>query len=242
MARQRTVRPEFFRDRKIAQLGPVPALVYQALWCLADDGGVARCDPDMVYGEMFLRWPNFTVNSVTDALERLREASRITPYVVGDDWFCEIPNFTHHQNINNPSKFRYPRGGTPLASFFGEPKPVTLHEGYVSPTPPIPIPIPIPEKKKKRLTSPAATWLTPFLDCWVSECGGVSPAPGRMGKALSPLWKAHGTETVVSRLRFYLQQSNGKSSPEHFAQTFGKWEPKDDPLNQRSVYASDFDA
>ena len=79
--------------------------------------------------------------------------------------------------------------------------------------------------KKKELTPPTATWLTPFLDCWVSECGGVAPSPGRMGKALSPLCKIHGPTPVVDRLRFYLQQSNGKSSPEHFAQTYGKWTP-----------------
>ena len=43
--RARWLKPEFFTDKKIGQLDPVTALVYQALWCWADDGGTAQADP-----------------------------------------------------------------------------------------------------------------------------------------------------------------------------------------------------
>jgi len=51
--RARWLKPEFFRDRKMAALGVGPALLYAALWVSADDGGVAPCDPDRLKGELF---------------------------------------------------------------------------------------------------------------------------------------------------------------------------------------------
>jgi hypothetical protein len=119
MARQRTVKPEFFKDRKIAALGPHAALVYEALWCMADDGGVARCEPELVYGEMFILWADFSPEVVSQAILRLQEAGRIIPYRVGDSTYCEIPKFGDHQYIQHPGKFRYPRGGNGVSPSLG---------------------------------------------------------------------------------------------------------------------------
>jgi hypothetical protein len=43
--RARWLKPEFFTDKKIATLDPTTALVYEALWCWADDGGVCNATP-----------------------------------------------------------------------------------------------------------------------------------------------------------------------------------------------------
>ena len=107
--RGRWVKPEFFTDRKIADLGPVAALVYQALWCLADDGGTAPADPEIVHGALFSRWSAVGVPEITGALQALSEAVRIECYSVGDDTYAIIKKWSAHQQIHKPSKFRYPK-------------------------------------------------------------------------------------------------------------------------------------
>lgn len=95
----------------MARLGPVVALVYAALWCWADDGGVARIEPADLKGEIFNRWTEVTQGAVTEALVRLHGAGRIRPYAIGDELYAEIPTLAEHSPINHPSKFRYPRNG-----------------------------------------------------------------------------------------------------------------------------------
>jgi hypothetical protein len=104
----RNLKPEFFRDKKIAQLGPDAALIYQALWCLADDGGVAPIDPSRVWGEMFVGWPSISFEVVRQALILLSEAGRIRPFVSGDELYALIPTFPKHQRPKHPSEFRHP--------------------------------------------------------------------------------------------------------------------------------------
>lgn len=111
MARIRSLKPDFFQDRTIAALGPVPALIYEALWCLADDTGVAPADADRVKGELFFAWESITLEAVAEALDALERAGRISRYVVDQDAYAEIPTFLKHQVINRPSSKQYPRRG-----------------------------------------------------------------------------------------------------------------------------------
>jgi hypothetical protein len=116
MARIRSIKPEFFQDRKMAAVGPIAALVYVALWCLADDGGVAPVDVDRVKGELFYGWASVPASAVADALDALERAGCIRRYRVGGDTYAEIPTFAKHQVINKPSKTRFPRRGRPEPS------------------------------------------------------------------------------------------------------------------------------
>lgn len=107
--RARWLKPEFFKDRKMGKLGAVPALVYQSLWCSADDGGVALCAPEVIKGEMFMYWPSIDLPEISNALEQLAVEKRIERYTVGDDEYCLIVNFDKHQAVHKPSLFRHPR-------------------------------------------------------------------------------------------------------------------------------------
>lgn len=107
MPRARWLKPEFFRDQKMGQLGPVNALVYQALWVAADDSGMARCDPDDLKAEWFRRWPTISVGNIRTALRRLHELERIEFYRGGDDWFAQVVRWTENQNVHKPSKFTW---------------------------------------------------------------------------------------------------------------------------------------
>lgn len=109
MPRIRTIKPEFFTDRTMGRLGPIAALVYAALWCWADDGGVAMCDADRLKAEVFSFWPAVTEGSVSESLRLLEGSGRIRRYRVGEDGYCHITKFLSHQKINRPSKVRFPR-------------------------------------------------------------------------------------------------------------------------------------
>jgi len=108
MARMRTLKPEFFRDRLIGKLGSRVASVYQVLWCMADDGGTAPCDPDRMKGEMFYTWPEMTQRVLMEAIHRLAVHGRLDLYRVGDETFAKIRTFPRHQKPQRPSAFRYP--------------------------------------------------------------------------------------------------------------------------------------
>ncbi len=106
--RARWLKPEFFTDKKVSSAGPITALVYQALWCMADDGGTAPCDPDTIKAQMFYRWSAVGVPEITGAIQQLVEMRRIDRYTVGDDAYARIIKWTDHQQVHKPSKFRYP--------------------------------------------------------------------------------------------------------------------------------------
>lgn len=112
--RARWLKPDFFRDKKIAEMGPVAALVYQSLWCLADDVGVAPCEPERIKGEMFVWWSAVGVPEISGALRHLSGKKILTIYKAGDDVFCRLANFKKHQPIHKPSKHRNPSTGQPL--------------------------------------------------------------------------------------------------------------------------------
>lgn len=106
--RARWLKPEFFKDRKIGKLGPITGLVFEALWCMADDYGTALCTAEIVKGEMFMYWPSVGLPEISGALQGLAEAKRIIRYTIGDDEFAIIINFPKHQKVHNPSQFKHP--------------------------------------------------------------------------------------------------------------------------------------
>lgn len=101
------MKPEFFTDKKMGDLGPTGAVVYQALWVAADDGGMAQCDPELLKSTLFFRWSAVGVREITDALRHLFEMGRIRFFRGGDDLFCQIRMWKGNQPIHKPSKFRF---------------------------------------------------------------------------------------------------------------------------------------
>lgn len=105
--RGRWLKPEFFTDKKMGALGPICALVYQAIWVSADDSGMAMCDPELLKGQMFARWPDITVEGIQGALTELSLSARVKLYKGGDDIFAQVIRWKENQPINRPSKFTY---------------------------------------------------------------------------------------------------------------------------------------
>lgn len=130
--RARWLKPEFFTDKKIAAMGPIVALVYQALWCMADDGGTARSDADFVKAQMFYRWSAVGVPEITGALQLLAESQRIRTYSVGDDEYAIILRWKEHQQVHKPGKFRHPKEPKALTAKGAETVPHSPGEGAES--------------------------------------------------------------------------------------------------------------
>jgi hypothetical protein len=231
--RARWLKPEFFTDKKIAAMGPIVALVYQALWCMADDSGTVPCDADTVKAQMFYRWSAVGVPEISEALHALAGAGRIVRYQVGDDVFATIPKWTEHQQVHKPSKFRHPamsqgvalpvpgECGTSAAPLPASPPP--RHLDTKTPTPP-------PQKPAVvRTARPAPTGpafdLAPYLDAHAARFPGSIPPAGHLGKVLKALEAKHGAAETLARWTVFLA-AKGQFGVDKFAETWSEWGPR----------------
>ena len=125
MPRIRTIKPEFWLDKKIRALSPWARLLYIGLWNLCDDEGRYDYDADVIKGQLF-------VTDKVDVAELLKELvapGLIVRYIVDDNEYFYIPSWHDHQVINKPSKFRKP-APTPESCI----TPTPLPEGSGTPT------------------------------------------------------------------------------------------------------------
>lgn len=106
--RARWLKPESFLERALAKLGPTAYVVYQALRCMADDGGTVEADADLVYGRCFLRWPSISLTEVSLSIAQLHMEGLITLFTHGPDTFAKIDGWKT-SDIPHPSKFRHPQ-------------------------------------------------------------------------------------------------------------------------------------
>lgn len=106
MAKARWLKPEFFTDSRTSQLTDSAALVFQALWTEADDGGVVPGNPRVVFGRCFITRTGWTIEKVTDALDELVNLGLIQRGTYHDETWLLIPNLMKNQGMP-PKKWRY---------------------------------------------------------------------------------------------------------------------------------------
>ena len=99
------MKPEFWRDAKIAELSPVARLTYIGLWMLADDSGWFRLDVPAIALELYGWEPRgHRERVVSTAVASLTAMGRIvTPACV----HAFIPTFTAHQRFSTAAKRVY---------------------------------------------------------------------------------------------------------------------------------------
>ena len=103
--RIRQVKPEFFKDGRIAELTPVARLAYIGLWMLADDGGWFRLDVPAIALELFGYEPRAErETTVAEILEALILAERIE---VHDCGHARVPTLVDHQRFGGETKRVY---------------------------------------------------------------------------------------------------------------------------------------
>ena len=100
--RSRNIKPGFFKNEDLAEIGPYAQLLFVGLWQLADKGGKLEDRPKRIKAEVF---PYYDPKpSVETLLQHLIEKSFIIRYKVSGLKLLKIVNFEKHQSPHHTEK------------------------------------------------------------------------------------------------------------------------------------------
>ena len=100
--RARSLKPGFFKNEYLAELGPYAQLLFEGLWCLADREGKLEDRPKRIKAEVF---PYYDPKpDVETLLCKLQEAGFISRYSVNGFKLIKVLNFTKHQSPHSTEK------------------------------------------------------------------------------------------------------------------------------------------
>lgn len=108
MARIRSVKPEFWDDRKLAKRASRDArLLYIALWNLADEWGRLNGDPQWIKGQVFSYDDDLDCAAIAKLLEELENPAlgAVVAYESDGDPYLFLPKLEKHQRLE-PEKVR----------------------------------------------------------------------------------------------------------------------------------------
>lgn len=94
MARARNLKPDFFRDAKVAKCDVWVRLLFAGLWTLADREGRLKDDPDQIGLDVFPR-DGFDIEA---GLRQLADLGLVERYEAGGVRVVWVRNFARHQN------------------------------------------------------------------------------------------------------------------------------------------------
>lgn len=101
--RRRMINPNFFTDPDIvANFDPLGRLLYQGLWCIADDSGCLEINP-LLFKMKIFPGDNFSPEMLSEYIDKLIELKKILPYEVAGKRYGWLKNFHKHQTLNKPS-------------------------------------------------------------------------------------------------------------------------------------------
>ena len=100
MARARNIKPGFFKNYLLADLGPCCQILFAGLWCLADREGRLEDKPRLIKAELFPYY-DFDVNGGLTELERCNFVKR---YTCNGERFIQVVNFKKHQSPHGTEK------------------------------------------------------------------------------------------------------------------------------------------
>jgi len=100
MARIRSVKPEFWDDRKLAKRTSRDArLLYIGLWNLADEHARLNGDPLWIKGKVFPFDDDVDVKTIAVMLDELAALGCVACYEVDDDPYIFLPKLGKHQRL-----------------------------------------------------------------------------------------------------------------------------------------------
>ena len=118
--RIRTIKPEFWTDKRVAGWDVFTRLTFIGLLSAADDYGRGSAEPAVLAAALYpfdlSREPIETLASVSRALATLSREGRIKCYTISGESFYEVVNWRRHQRVDKPGRSRIP---TPSAEFDG---------------------------------------------------------------------------------------------------------------------------
>lgn len=123
MARIRSLKPEFWDDRKLArQLSRDARMLYMGLWNQADEHARCNGDPSWVKGRVFPFDDDLTDKRVAELLDDLAAAGRVVPYMVEGDPYLFLPKLPEHQRLEPKVDSRLPPPPDPLPTHTDSPQ------------------------------------------------------------------------------------------------------------------------
>jgi hypothetical protein len=241
MARIRSIKPEFWEDRRLAaQLTRDQRLFYVGLWNQADDEGRFLAHPRRLLGAIFPYEEDLPETFACETLSLLSSTGRLVLYVVEGEPYGQLTKFKDHQRINRPTPSRIPpapvrarsRKAHGALSEDSHPRARTLEQGTGS-----------MEQGMESIAADAApkSWSARACDIWSDRFGGTAPG-GRIGRALKPLIDKQGEEEVLARWKIYVTNKDPEyASPADFASKYATWSnapPKSKASAQQFDYSN----
>ena len=127
MARMRSLKPEFWLDRKLARnLSRDARMLYMGLWNQADEWGRAQADPRLIQGQVFPYEEDLSAADIATMLKDLEVAAVVVLYDVDGDPYLYLPNLAEHQRLEPgkvPSRLPAPPEQTPDQQVHAAPEP-----------------------------------------------------------------------------------------------------------------------
>jgi hypothetical protein len=123
MARIRSLKPDFWLDRKLARrLSRDERLLYMGLWNQADEHARALGDPVVIKGAIFPYDDDLTVDAINQMLNRLDTVGGVVQrYEADGDPFLYLPKLADHQRLEPAkSKSKHPEPPPRAAHIFSE--------------------------------------------------------------------------------------------------------------------------
>jgi hypothetical protein len=109
MARIRSLKPEFWDDRKLARSTSRDArMLYMGLWNQADEHSRLNGDLVWIKGRVFPYDDDITVERLKELLDELDCAGRVQRYEVEGDPYLFIPKLAQHQRLEPKVESRIP--------------------------------------------------------------------------------------------------------------------------------------
>ncbi len=142
MPRIRSIKPQFWLDEKLGKIPRDARLLYIGLWNLSDDQGVFEWRPERIKIQLFPYDTDVTNANLETWLTLLVDIGDVVKFQNGSDNFGYIPTFLKHQEIKNPSKWKFaeiPTGlinSTPALTQGGVSATPALTQGVFPPNPP----------------------------------------------------------------------------------------------------------
>lgn len=117
MARIRSIKPEFWDDRKLARRTSRDArLLYIALWNMADEHGRLNGDPRWVRGQAFPYEEDLDDALLAGMLGELQDAEVVVAYEADGDPYLYLPKLAKHQRLE-PGKVASKIPAPPVHNF-----------------------------------------------------------------------------------------------------------------------------
>ena len=99
MARMRSIKPEFWSDRKISRLSRDARLLYISLWNFSDEHGRLQGDARYIKGHCLPYEDDLSLDSIDGLMNELKDAGRVEIYDVDGDPYLFLPRLARHQRL-----------------------------------------------------------------------------------------------------------------------------------------------